>query len=102
MTIKEELLQSLLEIAEHPENEFDKFIKENKETLYIMSEKHLSYICHIRKNAKKLCKIIPYKREEIQSLIANEEVSVYNLVAQLEDQYNIADYYFTISRGEKY
>lgn len=102
MTGKEEILQTLLEITDNPENEFDKFIKENKETLYIMSEKHLSYIYQIRKKAKKLCSIIPYKREEIQLLIDTKEVSVYNLVAQLEDQYNIADYYFTISRGEEY
>lgn len=102
MTDKEELLRTLLEIADNPENEFDKFIKENKETLYIMSEKHLCYIYHVRKKAHRLCKIIPYTREEIQMLIENKEVTVYNLVAQLEDQYNIADYYFTISRGEKY
>jgi DNA-directed RNA polymerase subunit F len=102
MTNKDELLQTLLQIADYPENEFDKFIKENKDTLNIMSEKHLSYIYQVRKRAKKLCSIIPYTREEIQNLIASKEVSVYNLVAQLEDQYNIADYYFTISRGEKY
>lgn len=102
MTNKDELLQALLQIADNPENEFDKFIKENKDTLYIMSEKHLSYIYQIRKRAKKLCVIIPYKREEIQNLLDTKEVSVYNLVAQLEDQFNIADYYFTISQGKKY
>lgn len=102
MTNKDELLQSLLQVADNRGNGFDKFIKENKDTLYIMSEKHLSYIYQIRKKVKKLCSIIPYKREEIQLLIDTKEVSAYNLVAQLEDLYNIADYYFTISRGEKY
>ena len=102
MTAAEELLQTLLDIADNPENEFDKFIAENKATLYIMSPKHLSYINYTRNKARRLCKIIPYTRKEIQMLIESKEVTVYNLVAQLEDQYNIADYYFTISRGEEY
>ena len=98
----ENLLKTLLNIAEHPENEFDKFITQNKDTLYLMSNKHLSYIYHIRESAKKLCKVIPFTRAEIQELIETKEVSEYNLVSKLEDHYNAADYYFTISRGEKY
>ena len=102
MTPQEELLQKLINIADKPENEFDKFIAENKDTLYIMSPKHLSYIYYTRNKAHRLCKIIPYTRKEIQILIESKEVSVYNLVAQLEDQYNIAEYYFSFARGEEY
>lgn len=102
MDYKMELLEALLKIADEPENEFDKFIAQNKDTLYLMDTKLLRSLIQVRTTAARMCQKIPFTREEIRMLIENKEVSVYNLVAKLEDQFNIADYFFTIARGEKY
>ncbi len=94
MSLKTELLEKLCEIAENPENEFDKIIFENKERLQEMSEERLCEIYTLRRESLRLCRLVPYAREDIASLIENNEVNPNNLVAKLENNFSILEYIF--------
>ncbi len=102
MTHKQRLYNKLVSFANNPENEFDKFIAQNKECIDRMTERQLAEIYTVRSNAAKLCRIIPFAREEIVSLLEKNEVSLYDKIAELENQFLIAEYIFTRVRGEKY
>ena len=102
MNLKMRLYNNLICIADNPENEFDKIISKNKKCLNIMTEEQLSEIHTLRQLTAKLCRDIPYSREDIASLIENNEVSPYNKVAELENNFMIAEYIFARLNGEKY
>ncbi len=94
MSFRTELLDKLLIIAENPENAFDKIISDNKDCLPQMSEERLCEIYTLRHESLRLCRIVPYERDEIASLIENNEVSPYKLVAKLENHFLIVEYLF--------
>lgn len=102
MNIKTRLYNNLMAYADNPENEFDKIISRNSKCLNIMTEQQLSEIYTLRQLSAKLCRIIPYSREDIASLVENNEVSPYNKVAELENYFMIAEYIFAQLNGEKY
>lgn len=97
MSLKTDLVKKLTEYGENPRNEFDKIIHNNIEKLPELSEKRLSELYALRRKGERLCRIVPYSRKDIDELIGNEEVSVHNCVAELEDCFNIADYIFSKS-----
>ncbi len=94
MSFKSQLLDGLLKIAEKPENAFDKIIAKNRNCLKTMSEDTLCEISTLRFEAAKICRIIPYSRDDIASLIENDEVSPYNMVAELENRFLIIEHIF--------
>ncbi len=102
MRYKELLFDKLSTIAEKPENEFDKIISENKAYLILMNESQLGEMCALRDYCAKLCRVVPYSRNDVASLIENNEVSPYDKVAELENHFLIAECIFTRLRGEKY
>ena len=91
-----------MDFAENPQNEFDRIITENKSCLNTMDENQLCEMYTLRNDASRLCQIIPYSREDITSLIENNEVSPFNRVAELENYFLIAECIFTRLRGEEY
>lgn len=102
MSFKTQLQDKLSQIADKPENAFDKIISDNKSILSEMNENQLCEIYTLRNNSLRLCRIIPYSREDIASLIENNEVSPYNTVAELENNFTIAECIFARIRGEEY
>lgn len=102
MTEREQLLSELTDIANNPENEYDRIIAENKNYLLMLSRTELGALYWRRKRAIKLCRIIPYTRTELQSLIQNNEVTAYELIAELEDTFATVEYIFSKVNGKKY
>lgn len=98
MSLKNELLKKLLNLADNPVNEFDRIIHNNKECLTGMSEKALSEIYTLRRRAEHLCRLIPYSREDIAELVESGAVSTGNRVAELEDCFLTAEYIFEKER----
>ncbi len=94
MSFKSRLLNKLIKIAEKPENAFDKIIAKNKAYLPKMSEDMLCEISALRHEAAKLCRLIPYSRADIASLVESNEVSPYNTVAELENKFLIIEHIF--------
>lgn len=92
----------ILEAAENPKNEIEKIISQNKEFLHIISDKDLGSIFMLRMTGKRLCNLIPYSREDIASLIENEEVSPYDKVAELENTFLILEHIFSKYNGKEY
>lgn len=92
----------ILEAAENPKNEIEKIISQNKEFLHIISDKDLGSIFILRMTGKRLCNLIPYSREDIASLIENEEVSPYDKVAELENTFLILEHIFSKYNGKEY
>lgn len=102
MSYKDTLFDKLSTIADNPENEFDKIIAKNKSCLILMNEFQLNELSALRDYCVKLCRIVPYSRKDIHSMIEYNEVSPYDKVAELENHFLIAECIFTRLRGEKY
>ena len=102
MTTRERLLAELTDIANNPQNEYDRIIAENKRFLLVLPLKDLNALSWRRKRACKLCKAIPYTREDLQPLFENNEVAPFELVAELEDTLAIVEYIFSKVNGQKY
>lgn len=102
MSFKSQLFDKLTQIASEPENEFDKIISQNQDCLTLMTEEQLCEMYTLRNTSAKLCRIVPYSREDVASLIENNEVSPFNKVAELENNFMIAECIFTRLRGEEY
>lgn len=102
MSFKSQLFDKLIQISYDPENEFDKLITQNQECLARMTEEQLCEMYTLRNIAAKLCRIVPYSREDVASLIENNEVSPFNKVAELENSFMIAECIFARLRGEEY
>lgn len=101
MSFKSQLFDQLANFAANPENEFDKIISENKDCLTLMSEDQLCEMYTLRNMSARLCRIVPYSRDDIASLIESNEVSPYNKVAELENYFMIAECIFARLRGEE-
>ncbi|MEE1066471.1 MAG: hypothetical protein UH249_10110 [Acutalibacteraceae bacterium] len=101
MSPRADLLYKLTDIANDPQNEFDKIIAANKRYLLLLSADDLSALCTLRRKSLRLCRKIPYSREDITSLVDNSEVSPYEMVAELEYSFRIADYIFSKVSGEE-
>lgn len=102
MSLKTELSEKLNSIAEMPENEFDRMISANISEISHMNESQLSDIYMLRRRAAYLCKMIPYKKEEIEILVINGEVGADSKAAQLFDCFNTLDFIFSKVNGEKF
>ncbi len=96
-----QLANLLYEYSDNPENEFDKVIRANINRIPIMNENQLRMIIMLRYQTSLLCKDIPYTREEILSLIENNEVSLSGPFAQIENNLNTAEFIFDKARGEE-
>ncbi len=101
MSFKTRLLNKLLDISNKPDNAFEKIIAQNKDCLQMMSAEQLCEIETLRYEAAKLCKIVPYSRSDVASLIENDEVSPYNIVADLENHFLIIEHIFAEFKGEE-
>lgn len=102
MSFKTELLNKLITAAEKPENEFDRMISDNKTVLEKLDERRLSDIYTLRRKAERLCRQIPFSREEIKMLTESGEVSPYGLTAELENCFEAADYIFSKANGKNF
>lgn len=102
MSLKNELTEKLEDIADNPQNSFDRIILDNRGILENMNEAQLSDIYMLRTRCEHLCRIIPYGRDEIALLVESGEVDARNKVAELEDCFNIAEYIFTKAKGEEF
>lgn len=102
MVRRETKLNELYAVAENPETELDKIITKNKEYLHMMSENDLGSIYMLRFTGNRLCRLIPYSREDIASLVENEEVSPYDRIAELENTFAIVEYIFSKYNNEEY
>lgn len=94
MSLRTDLEKQLKEICNEPQNEIDRIILQNKEKLNSMTEKQLSDIYMLSLKGKRLCKLIPYSREDIGLLVRSGEVETGNKVAELEDCFNLMEYFF--------
>lgn len=101
MSPRADLLYKLTDIANNPQNEFDKIIAENKRYLLLLSADDLSALCALRRKSLHLCRLIPYLRKDITSLVENNEVSPYESVAELEYTFRIAIHIFAKVNGEE-
>ena len=96
------LLDTLTDIANNPENEYDKIIAKNKRYLLLLPERHLSSIYWTRVKACKLCNMIPYSRKDIRSLVENDNIDPFNYVAELENTFTTLEYIFSKVNGEDF
>lgn len=101
MSPRADLLYKLTDIANNPQNEYDKIISVNKRYLLLLTADDLSALCTLRRKALRLCRIIPYSREDISALVENNEVSPFESVAELEYSFRIADHIFSKVSGEE-
>ena len=101
MSFKTELLGKLKMAADNPENEFDRIISENKAVLEKMDERRLSDIYTLRRKAERLCRQIPFSRDDMKLLIDSGEVSSDSLIAELENCFAAADYVFSKVNGKE-
>ncbi|MCQ2484560.1 MAG: hypothetical protein MJ168_04400 [Clostridia bacterium] len=95
MSLKTELTEKLEAVCANPQNEFERIISKNRETLKSMDEKQLSDIIMLKIKGDRLCTLIPYSREDIHLLVESGEVESGNKVAELEDCFNLLEYFFT-------
>lgn len=95
MSLKTELTEKLEAVCVNPQNEFDRIISKNREILKSMDEKQLSDIYMLKIKGDRLCRLIPYSREDIHLLVESSEVEAGNKVAELEDCFKILEYFFT-------
>lgn len=101
MSYKSELLEKLIKAADNPQNEFDGIIGENRAALKEMDEYQLSDIYALRRKAERLCRRIPFSREEIKLLIQSNEVRADSMTAELENCFSEAEYVFSkVSGGQ--
>ena len=101
MSPRADLLYKLTDIANDPQNEFDKIIADKKRFLLLLTADDLSALCTLRRKALRLCSMIPYSREDISALVENNEVSPFESVAELEYYFRIADHIFSKVSGEE-
>ena len=85
MDLKDDLIERLEKIADNPQNEIDRIILKNKDIIKHMTESQLADVYTLRRRGERLCRLIPYKREEIALLSESGEVSVKSKVAELEN-----------------
>ncbi len=100
MGLKNELIKKLEYIADNPQNEFDRIISNDRDILKRMSEAQLSDLYMLRNKSERLCRIIPYKRDEIALLTESGEVSPKSRVAELEDCFTAEEYILAKAKNE--
>ena len=94
------LLEEIYEYADNPQYECDKIIRDNLTKIPMLNTSQLRTILAVRSDAAYLCRKIPYSREDIRSLIDNDEVSLTGKVAEIEDKLCILEYLFARATGE--
>lgn len=96
------LQEQLYEYADNPQYECDRVINENIKRVPMLSTVQLRDILAIRQDTARLCKQIPYSREDIQELIENREVSLVGSVTKIEDNLSLIEFIFAKAIGEEY
>ena len=95
MSLKSELLGKLNTIAENPENEFDRIISANAKALAEMNEAQLSDIYMLRRRSERLCRLVPYSREDVSALVSFGDVRAGSMTAELNECFDSAEYIFS-------
>ncbi|MBP3939594.1 MAG: hypothetical protein IK955_09315 [Clostridia bacterium] len=88
--------------AANPECEYDRIIAQNKKYIPLLSTEQLCTIYWHRMSAVRLCRLIPYSREDVRSLVENEEVDPLNRVAELDYAFTVLEYIFSKVNGEEF
>lgn len=91
-----------MEYAVNPQCEYDKIIAKNKKYIPLLSTEQLCTVHWHRYTALRLSKNIPYSREDIRSLVENEEVDPFNVIAELDYAYTVLEYIFSKVNGEEF
>ena len=94
MSLKSELLEKLNIIAENPENEFDRIVSANADALIEMDEEQLSDVYMLRRRCERLCRLVPYSREDVSSLVSFGDVRAGSRTAELNECFDSAEYIF--------
>lgn len=88
--------------AANPECEYDRIIAQNKKYIPLLSTEQLCTIYWHRMSAVRLCRLIPYSREDVRSLVENEEVDPLNRVAELDYAFTVLEYIFSKVNDEEF
>lgn len=88
--------------AANPECEYDRIIAQNKKYIPLLSTEQLCTIYWHRMSAVRLCRLIPYSREDVSFLVENEEVDPLNRVAELDYAFTVLEYIFSKVNGEEF
>lgn len=102
MSLKNNLTDKIIEVSAEPQNEFDKIIHNNIDIIVKADEKTLSEIYTLRRKAERLCRLIPYLREDIALLTESGAVDTHNKVAELEDCFSTLEYLISKIKNETY
>ena len=94
------LLEEIYEYADNPEYECDKIIRDNSKKIPMLNTSQLQAVSAVRLDTARLCRLFPYSREDIRSLIENHEVSLTGNITKIEDNLCILEYIFEKATGE--
>lgn len=102
MSLKSELLEKLKEIAKNPANEFDRIISANADAFENMNESQLSDIYMFRRRCERLCRLVPYSRDDVSELVNFGDVRPDSRTAELNECFDSAEYIFSKVTDKKF
>lgn len=91
MSRRDIYIDKLNQIIEQPQNCFDKEIRKNRKYIEMLPDNRLSDIYALCNDSRRLCKIIPYSKKDVFSMVESGEVSPYKKIASLYNNYIILE-----------